>query len=61
MTVGELKEKLNSIPDNMDVMIEKIDQEFNLSLLENAEVKKCTFRDGKVWAKDDCLVLSDEV
>jgi hypothetical protein len=59
MTVKELKYLMNDLPDHLEVMIEKTDQEFNLSLLISAEIKECTFSDGKLKAKDNCLVLSD--
>lgn len=67
MNVGELKMILNGLPNHLDVMIEKVNDEFNLSLLEKADVRECTFSDdedssfGIADAKDDCLVLSDEI
>lgn len=64
MTVKELKEKIKDLPDSTDVMIEKTNDEFHLSLLEKAEVKECTFAEEsslKVLGKEKCLVLSDEI
>lgn len=64
MTVKDLKKIIESLPDNMDVVIEKVNDEFNLSLLEKAEVKECTFSEdehSEVSAKEDCLVLSDDL
>lgn len=63
MNVGQLKAILVGKPETMDVMIEKVNDEFNLSLLEKADVRECTFSDGDTTAKakDDCLVLSDEI
>jgi len=59
MTIDELKAIIKDKPGAMMVMIEQTDNEFNLSLLNSAEVKTCDFVDGKLKAKEDCLVLSD--
>jgi len=60
MTVKELKALLNKFPDHMDVLIEQTNTEFQFSLLEKAEIRNVTFSDGKLKAKDNCIVLTDE-
>lgn len=60
MNKRELLEAIKDVPDNMDIFIEKTDDEFHLSGLNSATVKLCTFSDGKLKGKENCLVLSDE-
>lgn len=62
MTIKELKEKMHGVPDNMDVMIEKVESEFEIALAERAEVKNVLFRDGKgSHANEMCFVITDEI
>lgn len=61
MTVKQLKKAIEDLPDNMDVMIEKYEDEFNIHLLESATVKICKFIGEKVEPKEKCLILSDEI
>lgn len=61
MNVKELKVLLEGKPDNMDVFIHQTNDEFNCSLLENANVKNMKFVDGKLVGYDDCLILTDDI
>lgn len=69
MTVKELKQKLENIPDNMDVMVMQTVDEFGFSLCEVAEVREVTFvedesdlgDEGALHAKTDCFVITDEL
>lgn len=69
MTVKELKEKLNNLPDSMDVMIPRVDEESLYTLLESVTVKsirfhECELQDGlcecELFAYDDCVILDEE-
>jgi len=63
MTVKQLKEKIKDLPDHMDVFIHQENQEFGLSLLEDAKVITASFSEdsGPVLAKDEVLRLTDEI
>lgn len=61
MTVKQLKEAIKDAPDDMDVFIEKTNDEHQLTLLEKAVVMEVQFSDGKLKAHDDSVVLSDEL
>lgn len=61
MTKKQLIEKMKDFPDNMDIFIEKTNDEFHFSLLENALTKKVSFSDGKLKGKEKVIVLTDEV
>lgn len=58
--VGQLRQAMHGLPDHMYVHIQQVNAEFDSSLLNSAQVEELTFRDGKLKAKDKCLVLSDE-
>lgn len=63
MTVKELKEKIASLPDNMDVFVAERKTEFAYGLVNSAFVKKINFveePDGEVLAQDNVLVLDEE-
>lgn len=63
MTVKELKEKIATLPDNMDVFVAERKTEFTYGLVNTAFVKKINFMeepDGEVLAQDNVLVLDEE-
>lgn len=68
MNVKELKEKLSNLPDSMDVMIPRVDEEAIYTLLESVEVKsirfhECELPDGlcecEAVAYEDCVILDE--
>lgn len=62
MNIKELKEKIKDLPDHMDVMMKQVNNdEFDLSIVENVEIKEVTFIGEKEEPKDKCLVISDEI
>lgn len=65
MTVKQLKEKLQKLPDNMDVFIKQENNgDFALSPVENATVKSAPFSEhsrGPVLAKLKILLLTDNI
>lgn len=62
MTVKELKNKIKDFPDDMDVMIEKNNDEFHFGLLQSAKSQEVIFESGdNKDAEIECLVLSDEI
>jgi hypothetical protein len=62
MTVKELKKKLSTVPDHMEVFIKQENTEFSLSLVQEAKVIEAEFSEdsGPILAKDDVFLLSDE-
>lgn len=63
MTIKELKQKIEALPDNMEVFVAERKTEFTYGLVNSAEVKRINFMeepDGKVLSKDDVLVLDEE-
>ncbi len=63
MTVKELKNKLETYPEHMEVLIEDTDGEFQFKPLEEMEVKNVKFsegHEGEPFAFEDCLVLGEE-
>lgn len=65
MTVGELKQKIANLPDDMDVMIYQYNDESLYALAEKAEAETVTFSDEEMdpeeYAKVDCLVITDNL
>jgi hypothetical protein len=61
MIAKELKALLENVPDNMDIFIEKFDDDFGCSLANQAKVKSVGMRDGKLYAEVDVFVISDEI
>lgn len=59
MTVKELKNKLDQYPDNVDVMIGPHRSEFEYGLLDEVKQEPVEFKDGKLKATQDCVVLYD--
>lgn len=67
MTVKQLKEKIQDLPDTMEVfMDERLTDEFKYGLVNSAEVQNILFYDDSdptnedVQAYDDVLILSEE-
>jgi len=66
MTVKELKEKIENLPDNMEVFIAERKTEFAYGLVNSAYVKEITFyeegneSDEDVQAKDTVLIIDEE-
>lgn len=65
MTVGELKQKIADLPDQMDVMIYQTNEESLYGMSQKAEVEDVTFGDEDMdrdeWAIEKCLVITDEL
>lgn len=63
MTVKDLKQKLEGIPDDMDVMIMQVNDEYQYSMGEEAGVSSITFQDPDIpedeWCDVDCFVITD--
>ncbi|MDV3474572.1 MULTISPECIES: hypothetical protein [Elizabethkingia] len=66
MTVKQLKEKIENLPDNMDVFIGERVTEYSYGLVNSAEVRNILFYDmddpdnEDIQAKDEVLVLTEE-
>lgn len=69
MKIKELKEKLKNMPDDMDVMIPRVDGDAMFTLLETVEVRsirfhECEESDGncecEAVAHVECLILDEE-
>lgn len=63
MTVKELKEKLATMPDNMDVFVAERKTEFTYGLVNSAYVKEINFIEepsGEVLSRDKVVVLDEE-
>lgn len=64
MNIKELKEKIKDLPDHMEVTIQQENDEFPLSLAQEAKVIKASFSEepgGKALAKEDVLLITDEI
>lgn len=59
MTVKELKEKLKTIPEHMEVYINKTNDEHECSFVEQIMVKEMSFEDSDETEK--CLIITDEI
>lgn len=65
MTLKELKEIINKLPnefDDMDVFIEKTNNEYRYSLVEVAKVEeiKLVDEDGYLGSFEECILISDD-
>ncbi|PQL89612.1 hypothetical protein [Apibacter sp. wkB309] len=63
MTVKELKEKINDLPDDMEVMLEQTKEEFKYGLLNTIKVNEELFIDPffhVTLITDESIILSDE-
>lgn len=65
MTIKELKEAINDLPDYMDVLIHQENEESYFSMSETHEVRKITFQDEELqpeeWAELECFIITDEI
>lgn len=64
MTIKELKKRIEFLPDNMDVCITQINDEYTVSLVETANVVEATFVDGEEEGdpiKEYVFLLTDEI
>lgn len=65
MNVKELKQKLENVPDNMDVFIMQTVDEYGHSLAEHAYVKEIEFKAPEIpkkeWATEKCFVIDDMI
>jgi len=59
MTVKQLKEALRHVSDSMDVFIEKHNDDFTCTLVENAQVQQIKFSDGENEADEIVFIISD--
>ncbi len=63
MTIKELKQVINDLPDNMDVFLGERLTEFTYGLLNSAEVKVIGFGedfDGDPASEDKVLLLTED-
>lgn len=63
MTIKELKEKINDLPDDMEVMLEQTKEEFKYGLLNTIKVNEELFIDPffqVTLITDESIILSDE-
>lgn len=63
MTVKELKEKINDLPDDMEIMLEQTKEEFKYGLLNTIKVNEESFIDPfflVTLMNDESIILSDE-
>lgn len=63
MNIKELREKIQDLPDCMDVFMSERKTEFTYGLVNSAKVKKINFMedpDGEVLARENVLVLDEE-
>ncbi|GJN60452.1 hypothetical protein [Elizabethkingia anophelis] len=66
MTVKQLKEKIENLPDNMEVFMGERVTEYSYGLVNSAEVRNILFYDmddpdnEDIQAKDEVLVLTEE-
>jgi len=64
MNVKQLKEILKNIPEHLEVVIQQENDEFPLSLAETAHIVRAGFSEdpgGKVLAKEDVFLITDEI
>jgi len=63
MTVKELKEAIENLPDSMDVFMDERRTEYNYGLVNSAFVREIDFSDEwdeAVVATDKVLIISEE-
>ena len=59
MTLKEFREKTKDFPETMDLFVNNRDpeSEFQYESVESVAIEKVTFKDGKLKAKDDVIVI----
>lgn len=63
MTIKELKQKIENLPDNMEVFMDERKTEFTYGLVNSAFVEGIGFQedpDAEVLAYDTVLILTEE-
>ncbi|HET8838056.1 MAG TPA: hypothetical protein VFM82_03590 [Flavobacteriaceae bacterium] len=63
MTIKELKQKIENLPDTMDVFIDERVSEFTYGLVNSAKVREINFMEepgGKALSKNEVLIFSEE-
>lgn len=60
MTVKELKQKLENLPENLEVFIEQNNSEFQYSLSNSVSDMVIEFSDGDLKAEDTVVVIRDD-
>lgn len=65
MTNSELIKKLQALPADMEVMLYQTNDESAYGITETVAVEEVTFGSDDVpkkkWAKENCIVISDEI
>lgn len=65
MNIKELKKAIESLPDEMEIMLESNQEEGLYSISQSAKVKKVNWQSEEIpeeeWPINDCLVISDEL
>lgn len=64
MTVKELKQKLEKLPDNMEVFLSERKTEFSYGLLNSTYVREINMQedpDGETLATMKVLILDEEI
>ncbi len=63
MNIGQLKQKIKDLPDHLDIFISQKNDEFSLSMVQEAKVVKASFMEdtGPILAKDNVFFLTDEI
>lgn len=63
MTIKDLKAKIKDLPDHMDVFIKQVNDEYSLSMVEDAKVVEASFHEdsGPALAKDNVFLLTDDL
>jgi hypothetical protein len=62
MTVKELKQTLENVPDDMDVFFQQTNTEYPLSMVTEAEIKRVPFydeSDEELEGEDDVFLITD--
>ena len=65
MTIGQLKEIIKDMPDNLDVMIYQTNDESLYNMAEKAKIEDVLFGSPEIprkeWGVEKCLVITDEI
>lgn len=63
MTIKELKQKIENLPDNMEVWIDERQTDFRYGYAHNAEVRNIGMQEepgSKILASEECFVIFEE-
>jgi len=65
MTVKELKKALENAPEDMDVIINQVNDDYAYNLAETASIDDVVFGSEDIprkhWATEKCFVISDQL